>query len=528
MSHKKINIRSYITVLAISIAPLLSGSFIQDPEKLAKTFAVGLSEGLIDQLKPTEKGLTQTGEILLKTCSNLAKSPEAKRLIKDTSETIVLDGMKAAGKDFSRGLDSLTIDATNAVGKNMKIAAQKNKEDVNETTKIMGETLNLATQNFADAAGKSVDTIGQKIQQKTGADTEIDRGIKGIITLAERNTSKAVNTIFIKNIVKVSSVLLSVSATYWSLMYGIPLGFRMLERKWTRPKLIIKSSQKSFYQKVFGVKAEPIMQMIFSSHLEKDLNDIVLITKMIHNKIKEGKTNVKYRNLLLYGPPGTGKTLFATELAKQSGLEYAFMSGSSFAKFKDGEGIEALDELFAWANNTSGLLIFIDEAETFLLKRENMDPQSKAYLLLNNFLNYTGTRSDKFMIVFATNHKNALDSAMYRRIDDLIEISLPGKNERIKLLNLYIKNILLSAQNEQAFKDSVKAVLTSNAIENIALQTKGLSGGELEGIVNALKTSADILDPSILTHTVVNEVVAKAVQKQQSFTGGKYLGMIQD
>ena len=32
-------------------------------------------------------------------------------------------------------------------------------------------------------------------------------------------------------------------------------------------------------------------------------------------------------HLLLHGPPGTGKTLFARTLARQSGLDYAVMSG---------------------------------------------------------------------------------------------------------------------------------------------------------------------------------------------------------
>jgi ATPase family AAA domain-containing protein 3A/B len=232
---------------------------------------------------------------------------------------------------------------------------------------------------------------------------------------------------------------------------------------------------------------------------------------------------------MLYGPPGTGKTLFATELAKRCGMEYAFMSGSSFSKFKDGEGIEALDELFAWANKSSGLLIFIDEAETFLSKRENMDPQSKAYLLLNNFLNYTGTRSNKFMVVFATNHKDALDSAMYRRIDDLIEMPLPGLNERIRILNLYKDIILLdTAQNEKNFVSSVVQVLNENKIANIAQKTKGFSGSELEGIMNNIKTGADILDPSILTNSFVDSVVQQSIDKYIAFTSGKFIGTVED
>jgi AAA+ superfamily predicted ATPase len=327
---------------------------------------------------------------------------------------------------------------------------------------------------------------------------------------------------------KVAAYGLTVFAAGLMLKYGIPLAFKMLEIQLMRPKLIIDSSAKTLWQSLFG-KNTSKKEMIFSPNLEDKLHEIVQVTSTIHKKIKNGNTNVAYRNLMLYGPAGTGKTLFATELAKRCGLEYAFMSGSSFSKFKAGEDIEALDQLFAWANKSKGLLIFIDEAETFLQNRENMDPQSQAYLLLNNFLNYTGRRSNKFMIVFATNHKNNLDSAMYRRIDDLVEIPLPGKAERVRILNLYKDLILMDKkQNESLFVDSVIAVLTEDKIEIIAEQTKGLSAAELEGIMNAIKTSTDILEPAVITHHLVDRIVAEMVAKHFNFSGGSYLGTVEN
>ena len=316
-----------------------------------------------------------------------------------------------------------------------------------------------------------------------------------------------------------------------ALTGGINLIYKMIERRLFKPKLIIESSKKSVLQKIGSLfsSPEPAKPMVFAPALEEQLNNIVKVTSTINNKIKQGSKNVKYRNLMLYGPPGTGKTMFAKELARRSGLDYAFMSGSSFSKFRDGEGIEALDELFAWAKRSKGLMIFIDEAETFLSKRENMDPQSKAYQLLNNFLNYTGERSDRFMIVFATNHHDALDSAMYRRIDDLIEMPLPAKKERINLLTLYKNKILMDEkQNGKPFVASVRTCLTPAVIEHIAEKTKGLSGGDLEGIINTIKTDTDILEPALVTHQLIDMVVERAVKKHHTFTGGKLLGSVED
>ena len=317
-------------------------------------------------------------------------------------------------------------------------------------------------------------------------------------------------------------------------LYSVPFAIRTIERNMKRPKLIIESSQLTAMEQLQALflapeKKKPMETMVFNPTLKKYLDDIVKIISTSHAKIKAGKTNIKYRNLMLYGPPGTGKTMFAKELARCSGLEFASMSGSSFAKFQEGEAIEALDELFAWAKKCNGLMIFIDEAETFLSKRENMDPQSKAYQLLNNFLNYTGQRSSNFMIVFATNHKDVLDSAMYRRIDDLIEMPLPSKKQRIDTLVLYKNKILMDIkQNEKTLTNSVSRFLTSAVIEQIADDTKGLSYGELEGIMNNIKTEADILDNPAVNADLIKTVVCRVVKKHQDFTGGKYLGSIED
>jgi ATPase family AAA domain-containing protein 3A/B len=410
----------------------------------------------------------------------------------------------------------------------MVTSAKGIQDGAKESSSILNATMTESSTEIAAGAKKSLNIVATEIKDLTKKDGDLDLAFRGGVDLYANNINHGVQKVIHNNMLKAGAIIVGLSATYFVAQYGIPLAFKMLERALMKPKLIIASSKKSLYQTLFGT-SDKKMPMIFTPNLEARLNGVVEITSMINKKLKAGNSNVKYRNLMLYGPPGTGKTLFATELAKRCGMEYAFMSGSSFSKFKDGEGIEALDELFAWANKSSGLLIFIDEAETFLSKRENMDPQSKAYLLLNNFLNYTGTRSNKFMVVFATNHKDALDSAMYRRIDDLIEMPLPGLNERIRILNLYKDIILLdTAQNEKNFVSSVVQVLNENKIANIAQKTKGFSGSELEGIMNNIKTGADILDPSILTNSFVDSVVQQSIDKYIAFTSGKFIGTVED
>ena len=436
------------------------------------------------------------------------------------TQKVIDNILKGSTESFKKGgeFDALTTEAGQAGGRGLTNASHGIGEGLEESSTIL-----------SGHAGQAFSNVFSEINNQFEPGSEFDLAQKQILGTIGTNVNDFIQEVGFNNMMKYGAITLGISAGY----YAIPVVAKYIERELLnpRPKLIIESSKKSLMQQftsLFWTSQLPL-DMVFSPALKEQLDDIAKVTTMINMKIKAGKTNVKYRNLMLYGPPGTGKTMFAKELAKKSGLEYAFMSGSSFSKFKEGEGITALDELFAWAKKSKGLMIFIDEAETFLSKRENMDPQSKSYQLLNNFLNYTGERSSQFMLVFATNHKDALDSAMYRRIDDLIEMPLPSKNQRVAALTLYKNKILMDQQqNGKSFVDSVTKHLNNHAIEMMAERTKGLSYGDLEGIINTLKTDADILEPAAINQKLIHTVTDRAVQKHFAFTNGKLLGIVED
>ena len=83
-------------------------------------------------------------------------------------------------------------------------------------------------------------------------------------------------------------------------------------------------------------------------------------------------------------------------------------------------------------------------------------------------------------------------------------------------------------QNEKTLTSSVTHFLTQAVIEQIAQDTKGLSYGELEGIMNNIKTEADILDNPTVSADLIKLVVHRVVKKHQDFTGGQYLGCIEN
>ena len=122
------------------------------------------------------------------------------------------------------------------------------------------------------------------------------------------------------------------------------------------------------------------------------------------------------------------------------------------------------------------------------------------------------------MLVFATNHKHMIDSAMHRRIDDLIEMPLPKVPERFRVLVLYRNKILFDRlQNGAIFVDSARLCVDDVKLQEIAEQTEGLSNGDLEGIINIIKTDADITDAGLVTPEVVDRAVEHALEKYAAF-----------
>merc|ERR1719413_119521 len=160
------------------------------------------------------------------------------------------------------------------------------------------------------------------------------------------------------------------------------------------------------------------------------------------NSLINAKRNgTPFRHLMLHGAPGTGKTLFARTLARQSGLDYAIMSGGDVGPLGQ-DAVHELNKLFSWANSSrKGLVLFIDEAEAFLRTGRGSESgamSEQARNVLSAFLHHTGTESDKFVVVMATNIREILDRAVLDRVDESFEFPLPSVLERRRMLEMFM------------------------------------------------------------------------------------------
>ncbi|CAK7206500.1 i-AAA protease yme1 [Sporothrix eucalyptigena] len=178
------------------------------------------------------------------------------------------------------------------------------------------------------------------------------------------------------------------------------------------------------------------------------------------------------KGILLVGPPGTGKTLLARAVAGEAGVPFFYMSGSEFDEVYVGVGAKRVRELFTSARAKSPAIVFIDELDAIGSRRNSRDA---AYV--KQTLNQLLTELDGFeqnsgvIILAATNFPELLDKALTRpgRFDRLVNVDLPDVRGRLAILKHHATKV-------KAAKDV--------DLNSIALQTSGLSGAELESIVN--------------------------------------------
>lgn len=191
------------------------------------------------------------------------------------------------------------------------------------------------------------------------------------------------------------------------------------------------------------------------------------------------------------GPPGTGKTMFARGLAQHSGLDYAVLTGGDIAPLGR-DAVTELHKLFDWAKTSKrGLLLFVDEADAFLQSRamnsaKISEDQRNA---LNAFLYRTGTESDQFMMVYASNAPQQFDEAIMDRIDEMVEFNIPGPNERSKMIAEYIEKYLLNPPGRYTRKVTTIDI-GADEIQQVVSMTEGFSGRAISKLAIAWQAAA--------------------------------------
>ena len=181
------------------------------------------------------------------------------------------------------------------------------------------------------------------------------------------------------------------------------------------------------------------------------------------------------KGVLLVGPPGTGKTLLAKSVAGEANVPFYYISGSDFVELFVGVGASRVRDMFKQAKQTAPCLIFIDEIDA--VGRQRGTGLGGGHDEREQTLNQLLTEMDGFganegiIILAATNRPDVLDPALLRpgRFDRQVTVNLPDVKGREEILAVHAKG-----------KTFAKGV----SFKNIAKRTVGLSGADLENLLN--------------------------------------------
>ncbi|KAF8560892.1 hypothetical protein P879_03011 [Paragonimus westermani] len=302
--------------------------------------------------------------------------------------------------------------------------------------------------------------------------------------------------------------------------YGIGTVARLAEARIGKPSLVRDTSRLNIVdtlrhpiltsKRFFARPADPLSGIILHPNLEANLRKIAIATR--HTKANNGF----YRNVLMAGPPGTGKTMFTKSLAKHSGMDYAILTGGDIAPMGN-EGVTAVHKVFDWANTSKkGVLLFVDEADAFLRKREQERISEGLRATLNAFLFRTGEQSKKFMLVLASNQPEQFDWAINDRMDEIVQFDLPGLAERERLVRHYFDLYLLQPSLDKRQRIRLADDIDYAAeCEEVARRTEGLSGREISKVAVAwqasLCTAAYASEDGTLTKSMMEAVVDSAI-----------------
>lgn len=146
------------------------------------------------------------------------------------------------------------------------------------------------------------------------------------------------------------------------------------------------------------------------------------------------------QRLLFYGPAGCGKTSAAEAIATETGVPLMVVRLDAVVSSYLGESASNLHRIFDYARNGSWVVLF-DEFDALGKSRDDPSEHGEIKRLINAFLQLLDGFRGPSLLIAATNHEHLLDSALWRRFDDVEEFPKPSVHQLRKMLRLRLRPV---------------------------------------------------------------------------------------
>jgi SpoVK/Ycf46/Vps4 family AAA+-type ATPase len=198
-----------------------------------------------------------------------------------------------------------------------------------------------------------------------------------------------------------------------------------------------------------------LKDLILDDIASKQLDRIVKEQRLV-TRIKEHGLSPR-RKLLLVGPPGTGKTMTASVLAGELGIPLFLVRLDSLITKFMGETASKLRQIFDAISEIRGVYFF-DEFDAIGSQRGTGNDVGEIRRVLNSFLQMIEQDQSNSLIIAATNHRESLDYALFRRFDDVVEYQLPTLAQALSLIKARLGRFAFKPFKASEFNSFVKGL----------------------------------------------------------------------
>lgn len=144
--------------------------------------------------------------------------------------------------------------------------------------------------------------------------------------------------------------------------------------------------------------------------------------------------------LLFCGPPGCGKTVTAEVIATELDRPLALIRLDSVVSSYLGETAANLRKVFNFIESISTVALF-DEFDALGKERADASEHGELKRVVNAVLQMLDAYQGKSLIIAATNHEGILDSAIWRRFEEVVVFPPPSEKEAVELLGLKSRGV---------------------------------------------------------------------------------------
>lgn len=244
-----------------------------------------------------------------------------------------------------------------------------------------------------------------------------------------------------------------------------------------------------------------LASLVRATYPETRLSDVVLASEVetrLRRIIREHRERnllaekglKPRRKLLLSGPPGTGKSMTAAAIAGELGLPlFTVLLDGVITKFM-GETAAKLRIVFDAMQGARGVYFF-DEVDALATRRGAENDIGEARRMLNSFLQFLDEDSSGSLILAATNHRELLDRAIFRRFEATISYNLPPSD--------HVRRILVQRLPQFG--------LTSVPWSEISAAAEGLSQADVVAAADDAARDAVLEENGVLTGNVLLRAV---------------------